>query len=189
MNAATYEAYRENKIASGLAFQDFVVNALYQARKVIVMQYSSVVYQQAVGESCTGVEIKHDEKFATTGNLWIEIAEKARPREGDYVPSGIYRTDNTWLYVIGDYSVVFAFTITSLRAFHRCGQFTVRENNTRTSQGFLMREQDARKSAAFVLEPKASHTVSEPITSLEKLGRILYAELSHDPRQLRLFDK
>ena len=78
-----YDAYRANKIESGLLFQDFVVDVLLQTLGFAVVTNSSRAYQHTVGESRTGVEIKHDERFADTGNLWIEVAEKARPRPGD----------------------------------------------------------------------------------------------------------
>jgi hypothetical protein len=106
----SYEAYRNNKIESGLRYQDFAIDLLYQTIGLVVVQYASRMYQISIGESRTGVEIKHDEKYATTGNLWIEVAEKARPRDGDYFPSGICRDDNSWFYVIGNRNIRFVRT-------------------------------------------------------------------------------
>jgi len=98
----TYDQYRQAQIADGELYQDFIVDVLFEHLGLAVVQYTSKAYQYAVGESRTGVEIKHDKRYADTGNLYIETAEKAMPRPGPYVPSGIWRTDNAWLYVIGD---------------------------------------------------------------------------------------
>lgn len=184
----TYEQYRANKIETGLIYQDFVVDVLFQTIGLVVVQYTSKTYQFAVGESRTGVEIKHDEKFATTGNLWIEVAEKARPRAGDYVPSGIKRADNTWLYVIGNYDTIFAFPKQHLLALEASGRYPIIENNTRTSQGFLLRDAEARASAAFVLTPKAEKKITGRIRDLHELGLLLHEEAKRNPAQRSLFE-
>lgn len=184
-----YEAYRSNKIESGLRYQDFVIDLLFQTIGLVVVQYASRMYQIAIGESRTGVEIKHDEKYASTGNLWIEVAEKARPRGGDYFPSGICRDDNSWFYVIGNYDVVFGFpkqTLLLLRAMEQ--KYPIRENGTHTSQGFLLRDDVARRLAAFVLTPKAEHKISKAVGDLQELGRQLHRAVLANPAQRTFFD-
>ena len=57
-----------------------------------------------------GAEIKNDERFRQTGNLYIEVAEKSHPVKPNYTPSGIMRADNSWLYVIGDIKTVWIFS-------------------------------------------------------------------------------
>lgn len=148
----SYEAYRCQKLQSGQRYQDFVVDLLFERRGLAVVQYTSAEYQMKSGESRTGVEIKHDEKYHASGNLWIEVAEKARPRYGDYAPSGIYRADNSWLYVIGDYRTVFAFAKAHLCGLAMSGRYKVIENRTATSRGFLLPDADARRYAAFVID-------------------------------------
>jgi hypothetical protein len=164
MKQNEYEKYRQAKTEDGLRYQDFVVDLLCREMGFAVIQYVSRPYQYAVGESRTGVEIKLDEKYVTTRNLWIEVGEKARPRPGDYSPSGIDRPDNTWLYVIGDYSTVYAFPTRLLRAVRP--RYQVIPNNRRTSIGFLLPEAHARKYAAFILSPGADgNDRSEPAES------------------------
>ncbi len=169
-----YEPYRQNKIESGLLYQDFAVDCCWNLLGLAVVQYASKAYQYRVGESKTGVEIKHDEKFAATGNLWIEVAEKARPRKGDYVPSGICRGDNTWLYLIGDYDTVFIFAKSFLLALYKAEKYPVFPNKTKTSMGFLLPFCDAKKYAAQILYPKASEKIGKEITDLLALGRELH---------------
>ena len=153
MNPQDYRTYRANKIESALLYQDFVIDLLFDTVGLVVVQYASRAYQYAKGESRTGVEIKHDEKYQQTRNLWIEVSEKAHPRLGDYAPSGVYRQDNAWLYVIGDYETVFGFPKRLLQALARSDRYPLLENGTKTSKGFLLPDADAQRYAAFVLRP------------------------------------
>lgn len=169
-----YDEYYKAKLDGAKIYQDFVVDAAWNLLGLAIVQYASEVYQRVVGESRTGVEIKHDEKFGKSRNLWIEVAEKARPREGPYVPSGIYRQDNTWLYCIGDYDTIFFFPKTLLRALHASGRWPVFENNTRTSEGFLLREHEAEKYAAAILRPAAADAIGKVVGDLAALGELLH---------------
>jgi len=173
-----YEAYRTNKIESGLLYQDFVVDCCWTLLGLAIVQYASRTYQYNVGETRTGAEIKHDEKFASTGNLWIEVGEKARPREGDYFPSGIRRGDNSWLYIIGDYNTVFLFPVTLLRTLQESGRYRIMENNTKTSTGFLLPAGDARRYAAAVLYPHAEEKVGKLLGDIHARGRALHEALT-----------
>jgi len=183
-----YEAYRRNKIESGLLYQDFIVDLMLQVLRFPVTIYSSRLYQTTVGEGPAGVQIKHDEKFARTGNLWIEVAEKARPRAGDYVPSGIYRDDNSWLYVIGNYDIVFVFTKVLLQLYAASGRYPIQENLTGTSKGFLLPALAARRSAARVLAPNAEQKIISAVGDLHELGRQLHQAALANPAQRSLFD-
>src|SRR4029434_608585 len=185
---SSYLAYRQNKIESGLLYQDFIVDLMLQILRFPVTVYSSRLYQTTVGEGPAGVEIKHDEKYGQTGNLWIEVAEKAVPRDGDYAPSGIFRDDNSWLYIIGDYDTVFVFAKVLLQAFARTGRYPIIENNTRTSKGFLLPDQVARNSAARVLAPQAEDKILIAVGDLHELGRQLHRIACANPAQRSLFD-
>lgn len=156
MTDEEYEAYRRAKTEAALKYQDFVADLLLKTLGLPVVQYVSRHYQLKVGESRNGVEIKHDEMYATTGNLWIEVAEKAHPRPGDYAPAGIERDDNTWLYVIGDYSTVFGFPKAYLRTLKESNRYRVTPNRWGTSLGFLLPAAAAARYAAFILTPDAA---------------------------------
>jgi len=93
--------YYEEKLVEGLEYQDFVAEKLYHFG-LPLFNYASKKYQIEYGENKLGVEIKFDQKFEKTRNLYIETAEKTRPEIENYSPSGIYRNDNTWLYVQGN---------------------------------------------------------------------------------------
>jgi hypothetical protein len=187
-----YKKYYAVKLESAKLYQDFVVDAAWDLLGLAIVLYSSQAYQNVVGESRTGVEIKHDELFAKTGNLWIEISEKADPLNRNYIDSGIYRTDNTWLYVIGDYDTVFFFSKTLLRGLHRSGRWTVLENKTKTSNGFLLNAVDAQRYAAAVLRPNATEKINRAVKNVQALadlGRELHASAKANPAQADLFGR
>lgn len=183
-----YEEYRRVKIETGLRYQDFVCDVFLQICGIPIVQYASQLYQMSVGESRQGFEIKHDEKFSKTGNLWIEVAEKARPRNGDYVSSGIYREDNSWLYIIGDYDIIFIHAQRILRAISECGRYEIRENDTRTSRGFLLNNGNSEKWALRILKPNARDKIAKSVKDLAELGRILHHVARMNPAQRSLFD-
>ena len=71
--------------------------------------YQSGIVAGIVSNSFTGETFYAENGKGATGNIYIETAEKAIPREGPYVQSGIYRDDESWLYGIGDYSKFYIF--------------------------------------------------------------------------------
>jgi hypothetical protein len=185
-----YDEYRKNKIESGLIYQDFIVDLMLQVLRFPVTTYSSRFYQATVGEGPAGVEIKHDEQFARTGNLWIEVAEKASPRPGDYVPSGIWRDDNSWLYIIGNYDLVFVFSKLLLQGFAATGRYPILENRFGTSRGFLLPGYVAHCSAVRVIAPKAEQKIISAVGDLHELGRHLHRVLLANRAQRTLpFEK
>lgn len=132
--------YYQEKLEQGLQFQDVVTKALYQ-RGIVVVGYASRKYQNECGENMLGAEIKRDGKFRETGNLYIETAEKAHPDNENYVPSGIYRKDNSWLFVIGDENTIYIFSTKYLQMLE--GRY---EKKTKTtSMGFVMPIDEAEK--------------------------------------------
>jgi hypothetical protein len=153
MSFQTYQDYYAEKLGKGLEFQDFVTSLLFESG-IAVIQYSSRRYQFERGENSGGIEIKFDEKFELTRNLYIEYAEKSRPTNLQFVPSGIYRLDNSWMYAIGNYKTVYLFVTRHLRWLHQRQRFE--EKQTPTSQGFLLPEITAKKYAARILSPSAS---------------------------------
>ena len=134
------KGYYNSKLQEGLEFQDVVTRELYQ-RGIVVVGYSSRKYQNEVGENLLGAEIKHDAMFRDTGNLYIEISEKAHPDRANYTPSGIYRKDNSWLFVIGDEKTIYIFSTKYLQML----ESKFRHVNKPTSNGYLLPLADADK--------------------------------------------
>ena len=160
-----FDDYRAAKMESAGRFQDHVVRLLFERKGIVLSQFVSGKFQREVGETLQGWEIKNDEKFATTRNLWIEVGEKAKPRDGDYFPSGIMRADNSWMYVIGDYTRVFIFAKRTLVLLAEAKRWPVIENNLKTSIGFLMPEASVKRYAALVIEAEEeTATIMPPVS-------------------------
>jgi len=158
-----YAAYREDRMRVGEEYQDFVVDLMFKKLGWPIMQHVSAKRQLRVGESASRVEIKFQERYRETGNLWIETAEKARPRPGEYAPSGITeRThDNAIFLVTGDYTTVFLFAKSHLNKLAESKQYTVLENRTKTSMGFLLPDRHAWFLADFVWSDKRADSASQ----------------------------
>jgi len=153
-----FAEYRKQKMKEGLEFQDFAIKLCFNTIGLVIVQYVSPKCQMEHGESRNGVEIKYDSRIQETGNVFIEIGEKAGPRGGSHAPSGIYRNDNTWLYLVGNYDIVFIFALTTLKLLHKRsinGNTCYREvpSGTETSWGFLLPVDEAKKFAAYVFDP------------------------------------
>ena len=130
-----YQVYRADKTEQGAAFADYACDVL-ALNGIFTQVFTTKQFQYQYGESAGGIEFKCDMKFRESGNLYIEIAEKAGPRSGEMVPSGIMRDDNTWLYAIGDLQGFYVFTKNTLRLIHSRGRYNLTE--IETSKGMLL---------------------------------------------------
>lgn len=144
-----YKEYYKNKLEEGLQFQDKVTKELYQ-RGIVVIGYASQQYQNNCGENMLGAEIKRDGMFRDTGNLYIETAEKANPNNENYIPSGIYRKDNSWLFVIGDEKTIYIFSTKYLQML----ELKFEKKIKATSKGFLIPLMEADKYCIRKIEIK-----------------------------------
>lgn len=146
--SSTMTPYYREMLEKGLKFQDFVTDVLIDALGIPLSSYASKAYQLK-GENKQGVEIKFDDIHKDTGRLYIETAEKSNANNLNYYPSGIYRDDNTWLYIIGDYSVLYIFGKSFLKSMHKAGGYE--EKEIPTSKGFVVPLKDAEKYAIKIL--------------------------------------
>lgn len=109
------------------------------------------------GENRFGLEFKHDQRFRETGNFYIETAEKAEPREGDYFPSGIFRDDNSWLWAQGDQNELWVFFKHTLLALN--SDPNLKRRQTPTSRGYLL---PLPRAERHVLRVLPRHTAQTP---------------------------
>ena len=138
--------YYKKKLEQGLYYQDFVIEQFYKIG-IPLISYSSKEYQNLIGENKAGIEIKNDNRYNETGNIYIEIAEKSNPENINFVKSGIFRNDNTWLYVIGDMKRIFIFSKKQLQIFYETKKF--KEVETATSKGYLIPVTEAERIYAL----------------------------------------
>ena len=112
------DAKSQTSYQDGMEYQDFVCERL--ARHHIILQnIASRKFQFEVGENLQGFEIKLDRRCLDTSRLSIEVAEKSAADNPDWVPSGIMREDNSWLYIQGNYQIIFIFAKKLLRDYLR----------------------------------------------------------------------
>ena len=131
------ERYKK-MLKKGQEYQDFIADRLPEKLGIALSVYKSKLYQYGKGESKQGIEIKFDDVYARTGNLYIEIAEKSNPKNPHFVKSGIYRNNNSWLYLIGNYERAFIFGISILKLYYEDSRFE--KKKIPTSIGFLLPE-------------------------------------------------
>jgi len=141
---------------SGLEFQDFVGELLQEELGIVITNYQSQRFQFGVGENKQGIEIKLDRDILRTGNVSIEVAEKTKAGNLHFVPSGIYRSDNSWLYLQGNWDIIFIFSKNILCLLHKSGRY--KTDTLPTLQRFLLSVSDAKKYAAKVLELNTAGT-------------------------------
>ena len=148
-----HELYRMIAEEQSKEFQDFLVDLLWEQLGIALCCYSSRKWQYKTGESRNGIEVKFDGRLFETGNLYIEYAEKATLRPGDFAKAGVNRHDNAWLYVIGNYQEVYVFSKKLLADLKGSGTYQHVAAHTGTSQGYLLPRPDAEKHAIVVLKP------------------------------------
>jgi hypothetical protein len=149
----------QEKLIEASEFQDFVSDMLYDTG-IPINLYTSKKYQYNKGESRAGFEIKHDRQFESTGNLFIEVKERHDP-EGQYVPSGILRKDNTLFYVIGDYKRTFLFGKKQLIKLIKTQKFRLVENGDKTGIGYLIPVVRKRPEQEWVLDEHKDWLLAE----------------------------
>lgn len=138
------ETYKP-QLEEAAKYQDFITDELLKLG-IVLNQYSSREYQQKVGESASGIEIKYDKRMAETGNVYIEVAEKSNPSLPDYSDSGVYRNDNTWLYLIGNYENALLFSKNQLR------QCIESDEAWRSQKGITRRETPTSRGYTFPID-------------------------------------
>jgi len=146
----------ENSLEIGNNFEDFVCIELAK-RHIILQNISTRKFQYETGENLQGVEIKYDARCTgdngttSTGRLSIEIAEKTKEGNANFIPSGIYRSDNSWLYIQGNYKVFWVFPKKLLILLHKSGKYELGE--IPTLKKFYLPILDADKYCATKITP------------------------------------
>ena len=135
----------------GNEFQDFVCIELAK-ESIILQNINSKKFQYETGENLQGFEIKYDARCTgdkstiATNQLSIEISEKTKDSNLNYIASGIYRNDNSWLYIQGNYMMFWIFSKRILKLLHKSGRY--KEHELPTIKKFYLPIIDADKYCA-----------------------------------------
>tara|TARA_R110001592_G_scaffold89437_3_gene263039 strand:+ start:258 stop:713 length:456 start_codon:yes stop_codon:yes gene_type:complete len=113
------------KQSKGLKFESFIMDWFAKEKNINLSHYTTYEEQIHKGENRQGIEIKNDQMFKKTGNLFISVE-----RDYGYTthPSGIYK-DQSWLYVIGCEECFYIFSIKQLKQIYE-------GNNPKLFNGF-----------------------------------------------------
>lgn len=144
-NALYPDGDRPSLFEEALEFQDFVVNIFLKELGIAISNYSSKYYQHNYGENRQGIEIKYDKRILETGNVSIEVAEKSNASIENWTNSGIMREDNTWLYVQGNYNIIFIFSKSFLQKLYKVKYKNKVWQPKKTIKTFLMPLEEAYK--------------------------------------------
>ena len=156
-----YDDYRKEKSDKGNKFEDYVYPILCKEWGVKFTPYKTKYQQYNVGENSFGIEIKFDEKSINSPNLYIETEEKSDPSLLSFSKSGIYRKDNSWLYLIGNYDIFYIFLKKRLKDLHNSNKYD--EVETKTSQGFLIPQAEAVNLALDVINISRDQDIFDPL--------------------------
>jgi len=116
---------------------------------------------QLFGENRQGWEVKYDYRCFSrnpngdgTNRLSIELREKSERGNARWIEGGILRNDNTWMYVQGNYEIIFVFAKNWLR---RVYEEKITAEDITTFNGTVQRfylpiDPDALRGAALILE-------------------------------------
>jgi len=142
MNCKMTDIYKE-RLLQGKEYENFVRKVLKEKMNLSVDVYKNIQDQYNIGESEQGFEIKYDKRYKETNNIYIEVAEKTNKNNLNFIDSGIYRNDNSWILLIGNFDVIYFFGINTLRLLYETDRF--KKVNTETSKAFLLYPEDIEK--------------------------------------------
>lgn len=141
------DAKRPTTYIEGMEFEDFVREKCGEVGLVLT-RFSSAKYQFEHGDGRLD-EIKLDTRCTDTNRLSIEIAEKSKASNTRFVASGIYADSDFWLYIQGNYHLIFIFPRNVLQLLHKSGRYD--EHEIPTCKKFYLPLADAFKYAVKVL--------------------------------------
>lgn len=144
--------YYDQQRLEGEAYEAYVCARLEEEWRIRIERCTDRSTQISHGDTFFGLEIKLDKRFAETGNLCIELAEKTNAKNPRFVPAGIRAESGAWLYGIGNEDEFFIFSKRTLRLLadfiedrdrqprysERDKPNRIRTYETPTSRGFLL---------------------------------------------------
>jgi hypothetical protein len=145
------------KQQEGLEFESYIIDWFCSQKNINLSHYTLLKEQINKGENRQGIEIKNDQRFQETGNLFISV-------ERDYgytkYESGVYK-NQSWLYVIGNENEFYIFATKHLKQYYE-------HNKPQLFDGFKSIKNGVEKG--FLLSKKQAERICiEKITKQTKL--------------------
>ena len=149
MGQPSISKYYKDMLFLGNWYEDYLYLKLEEKLKIRIDGCDTKTKQQSIGENYLGWEIKFDDNYKKTGNLFIEYCEKPDKDKPEWKRSGVLKKyDNSWLYLIGNEKILYFFAIRDLeKAYYhkdKDGKPTHerKPSKTMTSWGFLLKGQE-----------------------------------------------
>jgi hypothetical protein len=115
-----------NKLANGMEYQDKVCIELSKYN-IILQNINSKIFQYEIGENLQGFEIKQDKTSLKTNRYSIEIAEKTNGNNINWINSGIFRNDNSFIYIQGNEKFFHMFSKSFLINIYKTNKYKTYE--------------------------------------------------------------
>lgn len=142
------------KQSKGLEYESYIMDWFTNEKRINLSHYTTIKEQFLKGENRQGIEIKNDQMYAKTGNLFISVE-----RDYGYAKhaSGIYK-GQSWLYVIGNKKVFYIFATKHLKQYFETNEpklfkgFVSAKNGT--EKGFLLSTKQADRICVEKVTPQ-----------------------------------
>lgn len=128
---------KEQKFKNGITFESHITD-WFQKEKGIVLSTYHADKEQRKGENRQGIEIKNDQCFKDTGNLFISVKRQYGSLDLKW---GVFKEDNSWLYVIGDKTKHWIFLRKTLQRYYTLKKPELKQTNIEkggVEYGFLL---------------------------------------------------
>ena len=145
------------KQQKGLQFESYIMDWFCSQKNINLSHYTLLKEQINKGENRQGIEIKNDQRFQETGNLFISVERNYGYTKYE---SGVYK-NQSWLYVIGNENEFYIFATKHLKQYYE-------HNKPQLYDGFKSVKNGVEKG--FLLSKKQAERICiEKITKQTKL--------------------
>ena len=117
-----------------------------------------------------GFEFKHNTAIDTHEGVFIEISQKMKREDKDFMHSSISKKDNAWMYCIGDFKRLYLVPKKHLISEYESAKYKIIPNIKGTGMGFKMPLSRLEAISALKLTPinkEPEHWLAARIKSLK----------------------
>lgn len=116
-----------------------------------------------------GFEFKHNTGIEQHDGVFIEISQKMKKTDKDFMNSSISKKDNAWIYCIGDFKRLYLTPKKYLISEYESGCYKIIPNSKGTGMGFKLPIERLEEISLLKLTPidkEPEHTIAAKIKSL-----------------------
>jgi len=117
-----------------------------------------------------GFEFKHNTAIDTYKSVFIEISQKMKREDKDFMHSSISKKDNAWMYCIGDFKRLYLVPKKHLISEYESGGYKIIPNTKGTGMGFKIPITRLEEISVLKLTPinkETEHSLAARIKSLK----------------------